>query len=46
MRHVPSSGVAMKMIKNLFLVLCVFSLCSKVVHNTNRHFYSAAVTTR
>jgi hypothetical protein len=33
----------MKAIKTLFLVLCVFSLCSKVVHHTYRQFHPVAV---
>jgi hypothetical protein len=36
----------MKTIKSLFLVLCVFSLCSKAVLHTYRHFQPAAVTNR
>jgi hypothetical protein len=34
----------MKTLKNIFLILCVLSLCSKVTLHTYRHFHPAAVT--
>jgi hypothetical protein len=36
----------MKTIKSLFLVLCLFSLCSKVAHHAYRHFYPTTITTQ
>jgi hypothetical protein len=34
----------MKTLKNIFLILCVLSLCSKVTLHTYRHFHPAAAT--
>jgi hypothetical protein len=33
----------MKIVKNIILVLCVCSLCSKVVMHTYRHFHPMPV---
>jgi hypothetical protein len=33
----------MKALRNIFFILCVLSLCSKVTLHTYRHFLSAAV---
>jgi hypothetical protein len=35
---------AMKIVKNVLLVLCVCSLCSKAVVHTYRHFHSEPAT--
>ena len=34
----------MKILKNIVLVLCVCSVCSKAVMHTYRHFYPASPT--
>jgi hypothetical protein len=34
----------MKTLKNIFLILCLLSLCSKVTLHTYRHFHPAPVT--
>jgi hypothetical protein len=34
----------MKTVKNLIFVLCMLSVCSKVMLHTYRHFYPATVT--
>jgi hypothetical protein len=40
----PDRETTVKIVKNVLLVLCVCSLCSKAVMHTYRHFHSEPAT--